>query len=133
MPYLLDTDVISAVLRPRPSVRVARELADRAGTGMYTSAINLGELVFGAMRRDRVDLLARIDEVTAVLPVLPFDEQAARVFGGLKADLERVGLPIAEPDLRIASVALSMDLILVTGNERHFARVPGLVLENWLA
>lgn len=133
MAYLLDTDVISAVLRPRPSVRVARELADRGGTGMYTSVINLGELVFGAIRRDRGDLLARIDDVTAVLPVLPFDSRAARVCGALKAELERVGRPIAEPDLRIAAVAVSLDLTLVTGNERHFARVPGLTLENWLA
>jgi tRNA(fMet)-specific endonuclease VapC len=67
-----------------------------------------------------------------VLPVLPFDRRAARVFGELKAELERVGRPIAEPDLRIAAVAVSLDLTLVTGNERHFARVPGLTLENWL-
>lgn len=45
------------------------------------------------------------------------------------SDLE----PVAEPDLRIASIALAHDLTLVTGNARHFSRVPGLNVENWMA
>ena len=132
MPYLLDTDTISAVLKPRPSLRVARELAMRPASEMYTSAINLGELVFGAVRHDRADLLVRIQAITDVLPVLPFDDVAAQRFGRLKAELERRGTPVAEPDLRIASIALANDLTLVTGNVRHFARIPDLTIENWL-
>jgi tRNA(fMet)-specific endonuclease VapC len=65
--------------------------------------------------------------------ILPFDDTAAGVYGALRAQLERQGTPLAEPDLRIAAVALANDLILVTGNVRHFARVPGLPIENWLA
>ena len=132
MAYLLDTDTISAVLRPQPSVRVARELANRPAAEMYTSAINVGELVYGAVRVNRNDLLARIQDLIDVLPVIPFDETAAQIFGRLKADLERQGTPLAEPDLRIAAVALAHDLILVSGNERHFGRIQGLALENWL-
>ncbi|MGH3775657.1 MAG: hypothetical protein ACRDRR_07960 [Pseudonocardiaceae bacterium] len=56
----------------------------------------------------------------------------ARTFGVLKAALERRGTPLAEPDLRIASIALSRDLILVTHNVRHFQRVPELTVENWI-
>jgi tRNA(fMet)-specific endonuclease VapC len=99
---------------------------------MYTSAINVGELVYGALRVNRADLLTRIHDVLDVLPVIPFDTAAAEIFGRLKADLERAGTPLAEPDLRIAAVALAHDLTLVSGNARHFGRVPGLVIENWM-
>lgn len=132
MPYLLDTDVISATLRPRPNLAVIRRLASLAAGDAFTSAITLGELVFGASRVGRGDLMERILELPLVLPVLPFDESAAVRFGHLKAELERAGLPLAEPDLRIAAIALSTNLTLVTGNERHFARVPRLPIENWL-
>ncbi|MGH3908244.1 MAG: hypothetical protein ACRDTE_29285 [Pseudonocardiaceae bacterium] len=62
--------------------------------------------------------------------VLPFDTLAARTFGVLKASLERSGTPLAEPDLRIASIALTRGLILVTRNVRHFQRGPDLTVEN---
>jgi tRNA(fMet)-specific endonuclease VapC len=64
--------------------------------------------------------------------VLAFDTTAARTFGVLKATLQRRGTPLVEPDLRIASIALSRGLILVTRNVRHFQRVPELTVENWI-
>lgn len=132
MAYLLDTDIISATLRRQPDLRVVRRLASVPPTEQFTSAISLAELLFGAHRVGRADLVERIMELGDYLPVLPFDEAAARAFGPLKADLERVGTPLAEPDLRIAAIALATGLTLVSGNVRHFARVPGLALQNWL-
>lgn len=64
--------------------------------------------------------------------MLPFDTLAARTFGALKAMLERTGTPLAEPDLRIAAIALTRGLILVTRNVRHFQRIPELTVENWI-
>jgi len=61
-----------------------------------------------------------------------FDTTAARTFSFLKATLEQRGTPLAEPDLRIASIALSRGLILVTRNVRHFQRVAELTVENWI-
>jgi tRNA(fMet)-specific endonuclease VapC len=68
----------------------------------------------------------------ATLPVLPFDEPAARHFGRLKALLEKAGTPLATADLQIAAIALHRRVPLVTHNQRHFRQVPKLELEDWL-
>ncbi|MGH2459288.1 MAG: PIN domain-containing protein [Chloroflexota bacterium] len=132
MGYLFDNDVISAVLRPRPLDAVIQRLASMPRVDQCTSAITLGELVYGAKRKGRDDLLKRMQEFTDFVPVLPFDEEAANIFGDIKSTLESNGIPLAEPDLRIAAIAIATNLTLATGNVRHFARVPGLTLENWL-
>ena len=130
--YLLDTDILSHIMRPRPDERLMRRLRRTPRVLQFTSAVNLAELLFGVERCGSIGLRNRVQQILARLPVLPFDEQSARVFGPLKADLERKGTPLAEADMRIASIALANRLALVTGNERHFTRVPGLVVENWL-
>jgi tRNA(fMet)-specific endonuclease VapC len=66
------------------------------------------------------------------LPVLPFDTAAARRYGEVGAELERRGTPIGDADPRIAAIALVRGHTVVTGNRRHFQRVPGLQVENWL-
>jgi tRNA(fMet)-specific endonuclease VapC len=120
-------------MRRVPDLRTIHRLAAVPPTEQFTSAISLGELIFGATRRGRADLITRIEQIAEVLPVLPFDDASARVFGRLKAELEQAGTPLAEPDLRIAAIAISASLTLVTGNSRHFARGPGLSIENWFA
>lgn len=133
--YLLDTDILSNLLRPVPSTNLATRLAAIAGEALFTSSITLGELVYGAHRqgpRGRL-LLERIDQVLLPgRPVLPFDDAAARRYGELRAELERRGTPLDEADLRVAAIALARNLAVVTGNARHFRRVPGLAVENWL-
>ena len=98
-----------------------------------TTGITVGELIYGAARRGSPTLTRRVrDLLDAAVAILPFDRGAAEVCGELRATLEREGRRLGEPDLRIAAIALSRDLILVTGNVRPFARVPGLTVENWL-
>ncbi len=132
MPYLLDTDTVSAVLRRVPDVGVLRRLAQTPQAEVFTSAITVGELVYGAALRALPDLDDRIETLLATLPVVSFDEAAAYRYGVTRASLERTGRRLDDPDLRIASVALAHDLVLVSGNQRHFRRVPELRLENWL-
>jgi tRNA(fMet)-specific endonuclease VapC len=64
--------------------------------------------------------------------VLPFDHQAAEAYARARFELERVGRPIGERDLLIASIALARGLAVVTHNLSEFARVPGLKAEDWL-
>jgi tRNA(fMet)-specific endonuclease VapC len=100
-----------------------------------TSSITLGELYYGARRLADAGetLLGRIDATLLPnLAVLPFDVEAAKRYGELRADLERAGTPIGDADMRIAAIAKANELAIVTGNVRHFQRVTGLAVENWL-
>ena len=78
-----------------------------------------------------VSNLEAVDNFTARLSVLSFDEMAAAHFGELRATLERAGTPIGPYDLMFAGHARSDGMILVTKNERAFNRVDGLRVENW--
>jgi tRNA(fMet)-specific endonuclease VapC len=132
--YCFDTDILSAVMRRDPPLQLVRRLAQVPPTAQATTSVNLGELLYGAAKRDSESLTRRVHEVvSSATTIVPFDEGAAEVYGELRVRLEREGRRLDEPDLRIASIALSRELTLVTGNVRHFARVPGLQVENWLA
>jgi tRNA(fMet)-specific endonuclease VapC len=71
--------------------------------------------------------------LSGALTILPFDDHAAEVHGPLRARLEAEGRRLDEPDLRIACIALANELVVVTADVRHFAHVPDLQLQNWLA
>ena len=132
--YCFDTDVLSAVLRRNPPLDIVRRLAEVPPEQQFTTAITVGELVYGAARRGSPGLAERVRElVQSLVAVLAFDEFAAEIYGSLRAELEAQSKRLDEPDLRIASIVLANDVTLVSGNERHFRRVPMLRLENWLA
>lgn len=132
--YCFDTDVLSATIRRDPSLPLIRRLAQVPPPEQFTTAITMGELLYGAARRDSKKLSEQVRNlIRGAIAILPFDESAAEVYGPLRAQLESDGEPLAEPDLRIASIALAHDLTVVTGNTRHFARVPNLPVENWLS
>lgn len=132
--YCFDTDILSATLGRQPPLHLIRQLALTPPERQFTTAVTLGELLYGAAKRGSASIAERVRGlVTGAVAVLPFDDAAAEVYGPLRARLESAGRPLAEPDLRIASIVLCRGLVLVTGNIRHFARVPELEIENWLA
>lgn len=131
--YCFDTDVVSALIRRQPPLRLVRRLAATPIAEQCTTAITVGELLFGVEKRENPRLAEVVREyVAGSVQVLPFDRRAAERYAPLRALLEREGRRLGEPDLRIASIALARDLTLVTGNVRHFERVPDLRVENWL-
>lgn len=130
----LDTDVVSAAMRDPPPLHLIRRLAAVPKEEQCTTAVTLAELVYGAAKRQSAAIAADIERViSSAGAVMAFDRQAAEVYGPVRAQLEREGRPLAHPDLQIAAIALARDLTLITGNTRHFDRVPGLRVENWLA
>ncbi len=132
--YLFDTDAMSQIIKKNPSILFIRKIASLNSENQFTTAITIGELVYGAYKSNRPEyFIGKLEEL--VLPniqILSFDENAAKIYGKLGASLERKGTPLSEPDLRIASIAICNELIIITGNVKHFLKVPGLTVEDWL-
>ena len=131
---LLDTDAISHLLRSVPPAQLAERVHAVPLRNRFLSAISVAEILYGIERTRQHEHIRMVLETRFIarVEVLPFDLDAARVFGRIKAYLSSAGTPVAVPDLCIAATALSRDLTLVTGNESHFRRVPGLRCDNWL-
>ena len=130
--YLLDTNMCIYVLK-RHSDRLRHKF--KVTPDLSISTITLAELCFGVensaafLRQKRWEQLAAF---TRLLLVLPFDGEAARHYGHVRAWLRRQGRPIGNNDLLIAAHARSKGCVLVTNNEREFSRVPDLTVENWV-
>jgi predicted nucleic acid-binding protein len=133
MAYLFDTDAISLPFRRRPPALYLSWFESVPRGQQFLSAVSLGELYKRALRTPYPDHLRNIEEhILPAVTVLPYDGAVARVFGELAADLETGGRKLSGADLQIAATAIHFDLELVTGNYRHFERVPRLRLASVL-
>jgi tRNA(fMet)-specific endonuclease VapC len=94
--------------------------------------VSVAELLFGALKRRSQRLEAEINGLVADMHVTSFDEPAAHSYAVIRTELEVEGRPLDDSDLRIAAICLAHEFRLVSGNVRHFERVPGLRVENWL-
>lgn len=132
--YLFDTDALSQVVKSNPSLSFIRKLATIPPHHQFTTTITVGEMVYGAYKSNRpIYFLEKLNNL--VLPniqILPFCEGSAKIYGELRAKLEKEGTPLSDLDMEIASIALYNNLIAVTGNVRHFSKIPDLKVENWL-
>lgn len=128
--FLFDTDAISEPFRKQPLPAFLTWLSTTPVERQFTSAVVIGELYSGAHRQRAAQrLFTIIDErVLPYVTVLPYDAAVAQVFGRLDAELRDAGTPLDAPDLQIAATAIHHDLELVTGNVRHFERIPALRL-----
>ena len=128
--YMLDTNVVSNLVR-RPDGEVAQRVAALAPGSFAISVIVAAELRYGAERRGSARLTKQLGAVLSAIEVLPLKEPADRLYGVIRSELERIGLPIGHNDLLIAAHARAAGAILVTNNVGEFTRVPGLTVENW--
>lgn len=130
--YLLDTNIVIYVIKQRP-LQVL-EIFNRHHSRMAVSSITLAELVHGAEKSSNVSRnMSVVEDFVSRLAVLPYDDKAAWQYGNIRAVLEKQGQPIGVNDLHIAAHARSQGLTLITNNMGEFERVPGLLLENWVA
>jgi tRNA(fMet)-specific endonuclease VapC len=131
--YLFDTDTLSNLLRRQPSIQLLRRLSGAPVGAQFTSSITVGELYYGIQKSSRTkelrEKLGRL--VWPRVQVLPFDLEAATVYGRIRSDLEKNGQPLSDPDLMIASIAFARDLTLITGNTRQFEQIEGLRTADW--
>ena len=129
--YMLDTNIVIYTMKNRPDS--VRERFKKHHGRMCISSITYMELVYGAERSSNPDRnLMSLEGFVARMDVLPLDDLAAAHAGQIRAELARLGMPIGPYDQLIAGHARSQGLVLVTNNEKEFARVPGLRTENWV-
>jgi len=130
--YMLDTNTCIFVLKNH-SEKLRRKF--KVIKSLCISSITYGELCFGIekgaahMRGRRHEQLALF---TSGLLIDPWDEDAARQYGLIRATLSRQGQLIGNNDLLIAAHARSIDAVLVTNNQSEFSRVPDLTIEDWI-
>ena len=131
MKVLLDTDICIYVINRRDPKPLERLRAYAIGD-VGISAISYAELRFGIENSTRpVENLERLERFLLPLEILPFDAEAAWVYGKVRTQLKQAGSPIGNNDLLIASHALSLEVAIATNNSREFSRVKNLRIEVW--
>jgi tRNA(fMet)-specific endonuclease VapC len=129
--YMLDTNTCIFVLKNR-SDQLRHKF--KAIKNLGISSIVYAELCFGIENGDadlREQRYSQLDLLTQKLFIDPWDEEAARHYGLIRACLKRQGLPIGGNDLFIAAHARSVNAVLVTNNTKEFSRVADLTIEDW--
>jgi len=130
----LDTNaVIAAVNQRRPSVRrrLEQALVDRVTVGIPT--VVLYEMWYGIRKsmRPQANMEVLANFLALDVTLWPFEPEDAEEAGDIRAALERAGTPVGPYDILIAAQARRRSAVLITANEREFARVPGLKTEDW--
>jgi len=129
--YLLDTDTCIYWLKGRKEVR--EKFLAIENKQISICSITVAELYFGAYNSSKITQnLITAETFIQSITVLPLTNNSLKKFAELKANLRQIGKPVADFDLLIASIALTENLILVTNNTKHYARIYDLNLENWL-
>jgi tRNA(fMet)-specific endonuclease VapC len=131
MRFLLDTNILSNLIRD-PQGRIAKRIKIAGEQSICTSIIVAAELRYGAAKKASPRLTEQVEAVLGVIEILPLELPADEIYGSIRTQLELAGTPIGGNDLIIAAHAIALDLTLVSDNEREFARVAGLRIENWL-
>jgi len=129
--YLLDTDTVIYILKADPvaTANLKKHIHDPIKIGTVT----LMELYYGAYKSQKVTSnLAKIRTLENVMEIIPVGEEVAEIFGREKVRLEKEGTPLDDFDLVVGCCALAQNLTLVTNNVRHFKRVEGLQITNWM-
>ena len=136
--FLIDTNVISETLKSRPNARVIDWLGNQWPNDLFLASVSLGELVRGARqakdktKRERFErwidseLAAQFDG-----RILPFDREAAVIWGEIMGDGDRLGRPKPMADAQIAAVARRHNLIVATRNTRDFTGMNVAILDPW--
>ena len=128
--YLLDSDILIHALRGHATV--TERLREHRDAPKALSVLTYGELLYGARKSQRpADHLAKVYRLAELFPLIPVSRAIMEGFAELKVKLESRGEPLDHIDLMIGVTALALNYTMVTNNERHFRRIPGLRIENW--
>lgn len=128
--YLLDTCILIPIFKR--DCNVQKRVWDIGFDQVFVAEPDLAELLVGAYKSGIPEELDHIQWVRRYFNVLPASPAVFDRYARLRATLEKQGIRLDSFDLLIAATALEHNLILVTGNIKHFSRIPDLKLENWI-
>jgi predicted nucleic acid-binding protein len=134
---VLDTNVVSELMRATPAPAVLTWLKQTSSTGLYTTSVTVAEIRYGIARlpdgRRKHDLNQAANEIFAAFPrqVLPFDLAAATTYADLVAGCEQGGNPISGFDGQIAAICRSQAATLATRNTRDFIETGVSLIDPW--
>lgn len=132
MKLMLDTNICIYIIKQQPVAVLKRFLEYQIGD-IGISSITLSELRYGVAKSTHQEKNAKaLDEFITPLEVVSFDEEAAHVYGEIRATLEKAGTPIGAMDMLIAAHAVSLEIPLVTNNTREFERITSLNVVDWI-
>lgn len=130
--YLLDTNICIYIAKQKP-VTVMKKFEELEVGQVAMSVITYGELLYGANKSQSPESAHnKLVELTTLIPSLELNNETAEYYGDIRKNLEKMGKPIGNNDLWIASHARALDVILVTNNLKEFNKVPNLRIENWV-
>jgi len=133
MKLMLDTNICIYIIKQQPVTVLKRFLEYQIGD-IGISSITLSELRYGVAKSTHQEKNTKaLDEFITPLEVVSFDEEAAHIYGEIRAGLEKAGTPIGAMDMLIAAHAVSLGIPLVTNNTREFVRIPILNIIDWIA
>jgi tRNA(fMet)-specific endonuclease VapC len=130
MIYMLDTDAVSFLVRKDTSV--IKNLIKHEGDEICISAISYAELCFGLGKKGSEKLFTEVNLIMAKLSIVDFDDLQSELYGKIRLGLEKSGSPLGDMDMLIAAAALSAGAILVTHNVKHFSKIKGIKVEDWV-
>ena len=132
--YLFDTDAVTNIFKKNPSEKFLNKITGLKMEEQFISSITIGEIAYGAFKSRNPDIhLYNLENLLLrVVNVVFFDIEAAYIYGKIRAGLEEKGKIVSDTDMQIASIAIANNLILITGNIKHFQNINGLYAENWL-
>jgi len=136
--YLLDTNIISELIKYKADFSVLKKMAEHS-SDCAMSAITLQELMYGPARLEQGAKKNYLEDFVLHdtlenFPVIPYEKEAAFIHAQIKTQTEKKGRTVPSDDSFIAAVALANDMTLVTRNTKHFEPVVelfGLKVENW--
>jgi len=133
--YLLDTSALSELIKRRPNTGFLARLRRQPAETLYTSAICVMELRYGAwLRHDHEPFWRRLSqEILSRVQVVSFGEPEALAAGEILAHLKRAGRLVGLEDALIAATARSHGFMVVTHNLKHFQHLPGVQAEDWFS
>lgn len=130
--YMLDTDMCSYIIKEHPT-EVLKHFQKLDMDTICISIITYAELMYGVERSSSKRINhAVIKNFTKYLDVIQWDLEAADCYAVIRTELEKKGTPIGAMDMMMSAHSQSIDAVLVTNNQKHFSKVKGLKIENWV-